>query len=128
MFKNLSHFKMWCQKILPLVYDDSLSYYEVLCKVVKYINDLIDNDKIIYSELEELQNELKVVQEWIDNYDTTFIQDMVEDYISKTIKNVIFGISTEGYFMALIPDNWSEIEFGTIQDGDLYGHLTLSYD
>lgn len=31
-------FRFWCQKVLPLVYDDSLSYYEVLCKVVNYLN------------------------------------------------------------------------------------------
>lgn len=27
-----------CQKILPVVYDDSLSYYEVLCKLTQRIN------------------------------------------------------------------------------------------
>lgn len=31
----------WCQKVLPLVYDDSLSYYEVLCKLTRKINELI---------------------------------------------------------------------------------------
>lgn len=31
----------WSQKVLPLVYDDSLSYYEVLCKVTSKINELI---------------------------------------------------------------------------------------
>ena len=29
---NLSPFRLWCQKVLPLVYDDSLSYYELLFK------------------------------------------------------------------------------------------------
>ena len=33
--------KWWCYKVLPLVYDDSLSYYEVLCKVVAKINEII---------------------------------------------------------------------------------------
>ena len=32
--------RFWCQKVIPLVYDDSLSYYEVLCKVVHYVNNL----------------------------------------------------------------------------------------
>ena len=27
--------KFYCQKVLPLVYDDSLSYYETICKVVQ---------------------------------------------------------------------------------------------
>lgn len=30
----------YCQKVLPLVYDQSLSYYEVLCKMRDYINDM----------------------------------------------------------------------------------------
>lgn len=35
--------KYWCNKILPLVYDDSLSYYEVLCKTSAKLNEVIDN-------------------------------------------------------------------------------------
>ena len=31
--------KFWCQSVLPLVYDNSLSYYEVLCKVVEILSD-----------------------------------------------------------------------------------------
>lgn len=32
----------WCQKVLPLVYDDSLSYYEILCKIKSKIDEIID--------------------------------------------------------------------------------------
>ena len=32
---------IWCHKILPLVYDDSLSYYEVLCKLKAKVNEII---------------------------------------------------------------------------------------
>lgn len=32
----------YCQKVLPLAYDNSLSYYEVLCKLTGKINELID--------------------------------------------------------------------------------------
>lgn len=42
-FNTVSALKYWCYKILPLVYDDSLSYYEVLCKVTKKLNEVIDN-------------------------------------------------------------------------------------
>lgn len=35
-------FKFWCQKVLPLVYDDSLSYYEVLNKLTNKINEMIE--------------------------------------------------------------------------------------
>lgn len=32
-------FRAWCQHVLPLVYDDSLSYMELLNKVIVYINN-----------------------------------------------------------------------------------------
>lgn len=121
-------FRYWCYKVLPLVYDDSLSYYEVLCKVVDYINKMIEEDKSYVEDIEELKAEMEEVQTWIDNFDTSFIEELVQEYIGKVIKNVVFGISTAGYFMAMIPDNWSDLQFGTVQSGDLYGHLTLQYD
>ena len=36
-------FRFWCQMALPLTYDDSLSYYELLCKVVNYLNHTIED-------------------------------------------------------------------------------------
>lgn len=33
----------WCQKVLPLVYTDALSYYEMLGKFVDKLNELIGN-------------------------------------------------------------------------------------
>lgn len=52
--------------------------------------------------------------------------------IGSLIKSVFFGINDEGYFVAYIPDSWSDIIFGTTGLDDFpagvdYGHLTLSY-
>lgn len=39
--------RFWCHKVMPLVYDDSLSYYEVICKVAKKLNEVIETvDKL----------------------------------------------------------------------------------
>lgn len=46
-FEEVSKLKYWCYKILPLVYDDSLSYYEVLCKMTKKLNEVINNTNSI---------------------------------------------------------------------------------
>ena len=40
---KISSLKFWCQKVLPLVYDDSLSYYEVLAKIGEKLNEVINN-------------------------------------------------------------------------------------
>lgn len=127
---TLTRFKFWCQKVLPLVYDDSLSYYEVLCKVVEYINNLIAEDKLIEENISELQNELAEVQEWINNYDTSYAEQIIRD----TIATMIFvEINNEGYIVYNIPSEWNDITFNTTgYDIELalqpnYGHLVLSY-
>lgn len=45
--KKITDFKFWCQEVLPLVYDDSLSYYEVLCKFSEKLNEVINNINLI---------------------------------------------------------------------------------
>jgi hypothetical protein len=129
MYKNLDTFKFWCQKILPLVYDDSLSYYEVLCKVVDYINQLIDNDKVIGEELENLKTELVTVKKWIDNFDTTYIEKIIEKYLATMI---FVEISDSGYFVYYIPEQWADLTFETTGlDAEIpnteYGRLVLIY-
>ena len=124
----INNLKFWCYKVLPLVYDDSLSYYEVLCKVVEKLNEVIDAYTAQGEPFKELQEAVAELQEWVDNFDTTFIENVVKEYLEKMVKTVTFGISSGGYFMAVIPDWMSKLEFGTIQEGDLFGHLTLSYD
>lgn len=49
--KDLLNVTACCQKVLPLVYDDSLSYYEVLCKVQHKLNELIEINNTIRDEI-----------------------------------------------------------------------------
>lgn len=127
---TLRHFHFWCQSVLPLVYDDSLSYYEVLCKVVKYINELIDSDKEIVDDVEELKSDLEVVQDWIDNYDTDFAERVIEEHLATMI---FVEITDSGYFIYYIPETWEDITFNTtgydinVESMPEYGHLVLSY-
>ena len=68
-YKNLTEFRFWCFKVLPLVYDDELSYYEVICKCVDYINNLIENDKAISNDVEQLKvnREQKIIAVYYRN-------------------------------------------------------------
>ena len=129
--RDIPYFKFWCQKVLPLVYDESLSYYEVLCKVVKYINDLITSDREIIAEVDKLKSDMAVVQEWIDNFDYGPLLKTVEEMVQKYLTaGVYFGLTNDGYFCAYIPKSWENIHFDTVQDYEdpLYGHLMLMYD
>ena len=126
-------FRFWCYKVLPLVYDDSLSYYEILCKVVDYINNLIETDKVQSADIEKLKQEIQEVREWIDNFDTSYAESVIAQYLATMI---FVTISDEGYFIYNIPRNWESITFNTtgldignnIGVGNYdYGHLVLSY-
>ena len=132
-YMNLEKFRFWCFKVLPLVYDDELSYYEVICKCVDYINNLIENDKAISNDVEQLKQEMKQVQEWIANYDTSFAESIIRDYL---VTMIFVTISDSGYIVYNIPANWKSITFNTtgldiennIGVGNYdYGHLVLSY-
>ena len=127
---NMPYFRFWCYKVLPLVYDDSLSYYEILCKVVTYINKLIEQDKIFGDELTNLLKELEKVKEWINNFDTSFIEELIKKYIATMI---MVEISNSGYIIYNIPESWKDITFNTtgldikLKIQPEYGHLVLSY-
>lgn len=126
---DLKTFRFWCFKVLPLVYDDSLSYYEILCKVVDYINKLIEQDKIFVNEINDLKNELKIVQDWINNFNTEYAEKIIESYLATMI---FVEISDSGYIMYYIPEAWKEIIFNTTGldielNGYDYGRLVLSY-
>lgn len=130
--------KYWCYKVLPLVYDDSLSYYEVLCKVVDKLNELIDTYAPTGDVLAEIQKEIDTIQSWIDNFDTSYAESIIKEYIAKMI---YMSINDAGYIVYHIPEKWDNIKFNTtgldISNAELsgaghvanydYGHLVLSY-
>ena len=70
----LTPFRFWCSKVLPLVYDDSLSYYELLCKVIQYLNNTM-SDVNQLSELVQNFIDSGVVEEEV----AAKLDEMVED-------------------------------------------------
>lgn len=67
-YKETGCFRFWCQKVLPLVYDDSLSYYELLCKVVNYLNDVIENVDGLKIDIDKLLATYGELENYVNNY------------------------------------------------------------
>lgn len=111
---DLTKFKFWCQKVLPLVYDDSLSYYEVLCKVVDYLNNIIEGDISFVVDVEEIKQDIAEIKEWIANFNEDEIREMAEQAIEESLAAMIWvDISTNGYIVYHIPNGWSGVVFNT---------------
>lgn len=98
-----SPFKFWCQKALPLVYDDSLSYYEVLCKLTKYVNGLRDDVILLgkdVSDLNNLYNELKAL---VEKYYEHGIQSSVDKKLDEMAENGYFENILAKYVSEFMP-------------------------
>ena len=134
-------FRFWCQKILPAVYDDSLSYYELLCKVIQKLNEIIEVDNAqteaisaIIAKLEELQTMFEQFMEsGFDDYYREQIERWIDEHLryifEQVVSTVFFGLTEDGYFCAWIPASWYSIFFDTVMDysNEQYGHLVLKY-
>lgn len=105
-YKDLQPFRFWCQKVLPLVYDDSLSYYELLCKVVDYLNKTMEDVGVLEGDVTGLHEAYKKLQGYVNDYFSTL--DVQEE-----INNKLDSMASSGELTTLIepllPDlisNW----------------------
>lgn len=74
----------YCQKVLPLTYEDSLSYYETLCQLVHKLNEVIEEVNAIDPD-NILSQVNKNVQEQIDAY---------MESVTKQIENLSAEVGT----------------------------------
>lgn len=77
-------FRYWCQTALPLVYDDSLSYYELLNKVVVYLNNLISDVSNAETNIDSLLTAYNELQDYVNAYFTNIdIQDEINNKLDE---------------------------------------------
>ena len=79
MMNEITKLKAWCRRVLPAVYDDSLSYYEQLARLVAKINEVIESD-----------NELRHIVENIDGTIEQTVTDILNEWLKDgTLKEII---------------------------------------
>lgn len=67
--KILSPFVLCCQKVIPLAFDESMSYYECLCALYNYImNTLTTAINENADAVTELQSKMIELKNYVDNY------------------------------------------------------------
>ena len=67
-YNELEPFRYWCQKVLPTVYDDSLSYYELLSKFVDYLNKTMEDMSTAVTDITNLNEAYGELQDYVNNY------------------------------------------------------------
>lgn len=66
--EDLKPFKAWFQKTLPLVYDDSLTYQELLYKLIAKINEVVESQNQTNENFDELYALFVQLKDYVDNY------------------------------------------------------------
>lgn len=75
--KILQPFAAWVQQTLPAIYDDSLSYTDLLAKLLYYVNTLAENNTT-------LSNDVKNAINYINTFfESTDFQDKVDDKLNR---------------------------------------------
>ena len=111
------------------------SYYDDLARKQKLIKELSlkiwEYDQILASKLKEVEDTLQEYADILDGKIEDFdeiILDKTEKWLSENMAEIMsdavkmawFGLSDDGYFIAVIPDSWADdVRFSTSDNGEL---------
>lgn len=105
-YTELRPFRFWCQKVLPLVYDDTLSYYELLCKVVDYLNKTMEDVDHMNTDMDTLYSNFQSFQEGtfrIYNELVAYVNAYFENLdVQEEINNKLDDMVTSGELVTVL--------------------------
>lgn len=92
--KMLSPFVLYCQKVIPLAFDESMSYYECLCALYSYLKDTVVPAVNNNAEaLEEVQKAMVELKDYVDNYfENLDVQDEINNKLDEMVEDGTFDV------------------------------------
>lgn len=104
--------------------------------MIKKVKELDEAWKNAFPQLsqkvDDLEEEVAYIKSEIQKIvggDYAFLEEIIQN----AIKNVWFGLTDSGYFVAYIPESWSDVQFATtglditVANVPEYGHLVVKY-
>lgn len=107
-YSGIEPFRFWCQKVLPTAYDDSLSYYELLNKVVDLLNKTIVDVSNAETNIKNLNSAYIALQDYVNNY---FENLSVQEEINTKLDQMALDGSLTALIEPLVPSiisDWLE--------------------
>jgi len=110
------------------------SYYDDLARKQGLIKELAhkiwEYDQILAKKLKEVEDTLTkyadILDGKIEDFDRIILEktekwldENMEDILTQAVQLVWFGLNDDGYFMAVIPENWYDVQFDTTNEGQL---------
>lgn len=112
--KYLQPFRMCVLENFPFIEADfdSLTYYELLCKVVEYLNKVISSQNSVIAEVSKLESLYNELKSYVDNYFNNL--DIQEE-----INNKLDSMAESGELSNIIIsflDNYSDYVFNNVNE------------
>lgn len=112
-------------KYLCTEYDKLVHYCDMLSGSENETRDAVNKLTEIFKKFQESGFDdyyRQQIEQWV--------RDNMREIIGQAMHMVYFGLTDDGYFVAYIPETWSQIMFDTEANyaSDNYGHLILSFN
>lgn len=112
-------------KYLCTEYDKLAHYCDMLSDRENETRDAVNTLTEIFKKFQESGFDdyyRQQIEQWV--------RDNMREIIGQAMHMVYFGLTDDGYFVAYIPETWSQIMFDTEANyaSDNYGHLILSFN
>lgn len=117
---------------IPAAYDDSLSFYEVVCSLIDKVNEVIATNGTNLKAIEDALNELYEYVHgtaWEDAV-CQWVNANLPCIVAQTCKWFHFGISDNGNVVCVIPTTWQNfgIHWNTDFGSPDFGKLTIGWE
>ena len=112
---NLSPFKLCVLQNFPFIEADfdAVTNYQLLCKVVEYLNNVIDNNNKQNENITQLEQNFINLYNYVKNYfDNLDVQDEINNKLDELIISGKFGLYLQNYIPYVTPQM-----FGAKGDG-----------
>lgn len=127
---------------IPKFYWDVKSQEQRIKVMCCLIQQLIDQYGSTDSQIQKNTEAIEELEELFTQFQESGFDDYYEQQVIKWIgdnieilyqqlaKQVFFGLTSDGYFCAYVPDSWSDITFdtGAVFGTETYGRLILRFD
>lgn len=140
-FPNFAGFNEFTSTIPKLYWDVEsqeqriLTLCKQLHKLICYIDFVGDKVNVNHDEIEKLKADFeKFIESGFEDYYLEQIEAWINghlpDILHLLIRQVYFGLTLDGRFVAYVPESWSDIQFdtGAVYQLDTYGRLILRWD
>lgn len=121
-YLSLYPFKAWVQQNLPAIYDDSLSYTDLLSKILSYLNDLVTNNNF-------LSEDMKKLFDYINNYFLNLdVQQNVDKKLDEMAKDGTLDKIINEHLFGDLKNNLTNLTLATTQNSKFMCPLFFDTD